>query len=115
MLPYFRRAEIREEGGDEYRGGDGKLQTSYGSVSNPLHAAWLAAAAQAGYPQSADINGFQQEGFGRMDMTVGNGRRCSAANAYLRPAMHRPNLEVRTHALATRIVFKGRRACELEF
>jgi choline dehydrogenase len=115
VLPYFKRAETREEGGDEYRGGDGKLQTSYGSVSNPLHAAWLAAAAQAGYPQSADINGFQQEGFGRMDMTVGGGRRCSAANAYLRPAMNRPNLEVRTHALATRIVFEGGRARALEY
>ncbi|MGO9995628.1 MAG: choline dehydrogenase [Steroidobacteraceae bacterium] len=115
VLPYFRRAETREEGGDEYRGSDGKLQTSYGSVSNPLHAAWLAAAAQAGYPQSVDINGFQQEGFGRMDMTVGSGRRCSAANAYLRPAMKRPNLRVRTHALATRIVFEGRRARALEY
>jgi choline dehydrogenase len=115
VLPYFRRAETREEGGDEYRGSDGKLQTSYGSLRNPLHAAWLAAAAQAGYPQSADINGFQQEGFGRMDMTVGDGRRCSAANAYLRPAMNRPNLKVRTHALATRIVFEGRRARALEY
>jgi choline dehydrogenase len=115
VLPYFRRAETREEGGDEYRGSDGKLQTSYGSLRNPLHAAWLTAAAQAGYPQSADINGFQQEGFGRMDMTVGDGRRCSAANAYLRPAMNRPNLKVRTHALATRIVFEGRRARALEY
>lgn len=115
VLPYFKRAETREEGGDEYRGANGKLQTSYGRVSNPLHAAWLAAAGQAGYPQSADINGFQQEGFGRMDMTVGKGRRCSAANAYLRPAMHRPNLKVLTHALATRIVFDGRRAVALEY
>ena len=55
----------------------------------------------------SDVNGFQQEGFGRMDMTVGGGRRCSAANAYLRPAMRRPNLEVRTHALATRIAVRG--------
>jgi choline dehydrogenase len=115
VLPYFKRAENREEGGDEYRGGMGKLQTRYGRVSNPLHAAWLAAAGEAGYPQSADVNGFQQEGFGRMDMTVGHGRRCSAANAYLRPAMNRPNLKVLTHALATRIVFEGRRARALEY
>ncbi|MGA2187852.1 MAG: choline dehydrogenase, partial [Steroidobacteraceae bacterium] len=115
VLPYFKRAERREEGGDEYRGGDGKLQTSYGSLRNPLHAAWLAAAAEAGYPRSADVNGFQQEGFGRMDMTVGGGRRCSAANAYLRPAMARPNLKVRTHALATRVVFEGRRARAIEY
>ena len=115
VLPYFKRAENREEGGDHYRGSGGKLQTRYGSASNPLHAAWLAAASEAGYPRTSDINGFQQEGFGRMDMTVGNGRRCSAANAYLRPALNRSNLKVLTHALATRIVFDGRRACALEY
>ena len=70
---------------------------------------------EAGYPHTDDVNGFQQEGFGRMDMTVGEGRRCSAANAYLRPAMRRPNLEVRTHALATRIAFEGRRASAVEY
>jgi choline dehydrogenase len=115
VLPYFKRAEEREEGGNEYRGGAGKLKTRYGRVTNPLHAAWLAAAGEAGYPPSADVNGFQQEGFGRMDMTVGGGRRCSAANAYLRPAMRRPNLKVLTHALATRILFEGRRAHGLEY
>jgi choline dehydrogenase len=115
VLPYFKRAEKRAAGGNEYRGGSGKLQTSYGRLSNPLHAAWLAAASEAGYPQSADINGFQQEGFGRMDMTVGGGRRCSAANAYLRPAARRSNLTVRAHALATRILFDGRRARGLEY
>jgi choline dehydrogenase len=115
VLPYFKRAESREEGGNEYRGGSGKLKTQYGTVSNPLHAAWLAAGRQAGYPETPDVNGFQQEGFGRMDMTVGNGRRCSAANAYLRPAMRRPNLKVLTHAMATRILFDGRRAAGLEY
>ena len=88
----------------------GKLATRYGLLTNPLHAAWLEAGRQAGYPLTEDMNGYQQEGFGRMDMTVGEGRRCSAANAYLRPAMHRPNLKVLTHALATRILFEGRRA-----
>ncbi|GAC1669818.1 MAG: choline dehydrogenase [Steroidobacteraceae bacterium] len=115
VLPYFRRAETRQEGGDEYRGDRGKLHTRYGSLSNPLHAAWLAAGREAGYPHTADVNGFQQEGFGRMDMTVSAGRRCSAANAYLRPAMRRPNLDVRTHALATRILFEGRRAAALQY
>ncbi|MGH8135197.1 MAG: choline dehydrogenase [Steroidobacteraceae bacterium] len=110
VLPYFRRAEKRAEGGDSYRGGDGKLQTCYGTLSNPLHAAWLEAAEQVGYPRTPDINGYQQEGFGRMDMTVGSGRRSSTANAYLRPAMRRRNLTVRTHALATAILFDGRRA-----
>ena len=115
VLPYFRRAEKRAEGGDDYRGGAGKLQTRYGTLSNPLHAAWLKAAEQAGYPRTADINGYQQEGFGRMDMTVGDGRRCSAADAYLRPAMQRRNLTVRTRALATSILFDGRRATGLRF
>jgi choline dehydrogenase len=115
VLPYFRRAEKRQEGGNEYRGNSGRLETRYGTLSNPLHATWLAAAGEAGYPSTADVNGFQQEGFGRMDMTVADGRRCSASNAYLRPAMRRPNLKVLTHALATRILFEGRRVTGLEY
>ncbi|MCW2763739.1 MAG: choline dehydrogenase [Marmoricola sp.] len=110
VLPYFRRAEARREGGDEYRGDSGALATSYGRLKNPLYHAFIKAAQQAGYPATADINGVQQEGFGRMDMTVKNGVRWSAANAYLKPAMHRPNLSVVTHALASRIIFDGRRA-----
>jgi len=105
VLPYFRRAETRASGGDEYRGDTGPLQTCYGTLSNPLHAAWLEAGRQAGYPQTPDINGREQEGFGRLDMTVGGGRRSSAANAYLRPAMRRPNVAVRPRARATRSVF----------
>ncbi|RPI51850.1 MAG: choline dehydrogenase [Acidobacteria bacterium] len=116
VLPYFRRAETRAEGGDEYRGDSGPLQTRYGALANPLHAAWLEAGRQAGHPATADINGEQQEGFGRLDMTVGpDGRRCSAANAYLRPAMRRPNLTVRTRALATRVLFDGIRASGVEY
>jgi choline dehydrogenase len=115
VLPYFKRAETREEGGDEYRGSDGKLKTRYGRADNPLHAAWLTAAEQAGYPRTQDVNGFQQEGFGRMDMTVGEGRRCSAARAYLHPAMRRPNLKVLTHTLATRVLFEGRRVRGLAY
>jgi choline dehydrogenase len=116
VLPYFRRAETRAAGGDEYRGDSGPLHTRYGTLSNPLHAAWLEAGRQAGYPATADINGRQQEGFGKLDMTVGpDGRRCSAANAYLRPAMRRPNLAVRTHSLATRVLFEGKRATGVEY
>jgi choline dehydrogenase len=116
VLPYFHRAETRAAGGDEYRGDSGPLQTRYGTLSNPLHAAWLEAGRQAGYAATDDINGRQQEGFGKLDMTVGpDGRRCSAANAYLRPAMGRPRLEVRTQALATRVLFEGRRATGVEY
>jgi choline dehydrogenase len=115
VLPYFRRAERRAEGGDAYRGADGPLGTSYGTVRNPLHAAWLEAARQAGYPLTADVNGYQQEGFGRMDMTVAAGVRASAANAYLRPALKRDTLAVETGALASRIVFEGRRAVGVSY
>jgi choline dehydrogenase len=110
VLPYFRRAETRAEGGDEYRGGSGPLHTRYGKMRNPLYRAFIEAAREAGYPETEDVSGYQQEGFGRFDMTVHHGRRWSAASAYLRPAMRRPNLAVRTHALATRILFEGRRA-----
>ena len=115
VLPYFRRAERRMAGGDEYRGAEGKLRTTYGTLSNPLHHAWLAAAREAGYPATEDLNGFQQEGFGRLDMTVADGRRCSTAVAYLRPAMARANLAVRTDALATRVLFEGRRARSVRY
>jgi choline dehydrogenase len=115
VLPYFRRAETREEGGDEYRGDSGPLHTRYGTLTNPLHHAWLEAAKQAGYPATADYNGFQQEGFGRMDMTVRGGRRWSAANAYLKPATRRPNLAVVTRALVTGILFDGRRATGIRY
>ncbi|NNM56204.1 choline dehydrogenase [Acidocella sp.] len=110
VLPYFKRAETRAEGGDAYRGGDGPLHTQYGPLKNPLHKAWLDASAQAGYPMTGDVNGFQQEGMGRMDMTVYKGTRWSAANAYLRPVRHRKNLEIRAQALATRVLFTGGRA-----
>ncbi|HXY95389.1 MAG TPA: choline dehydrogenase [Steroidobacteraceae bacterium] len=115
VLPYFKRAESRAGGGNDYRGADGPLATRRGLLDNPLHAAWLEAGRQAGYPFTDDLNGFQQEGFGYLEMTVGAGKRCSAANAYLRPAMARTNLTVRTHALATRILFDGRRAVGVRY
>jgi choline dehydrogenase len=115
VLPYFKRAEGRAEGGNEYRGGDGPLSTSYGPLDNPLHQAWLDAAQQAGYSLTEDYNGYAQEGFGRMDMTVRNGTRCSAAKAYLYEARKRPNLHVIEHALATRILFEGTRAVGMEY
>jgi choline dehydrogenase len=115
VLPYFRRAETRDEGGDAFRGDSGPLHTRYGSLTNPLHAAWIKAAAEAGYPLTQDVNGAQQEGFGRMDMTVRRGVRCSTANAYLRPAMARSNVTVVTHALASRILFEGNRAVGVTF
>ena len=110
VLPYFRRAERRADGGDAYRGADGPLDTTYGAMKNPLYQAWIDAAAQAGYPVTEDINGAQQEGFGRMDMTVRDGARCSAAKAFLRPAMTRPKVTVITHARANRVIIEGHKA-----
>ena len=115
VLPYFRRAEGWREGADPYRGVDGPLATMRGPKRNPLYDAFIEAGRQAGYPVSPDLNGEQQEGFGRFDMTVRNGVRWSAANAYLRPAMKRPNLRVVTHALATRVAFDGRRAVGVHY
>ncbi|MFG1347377.1 choline dehydrogenase [Xanthobacter autotrophicus DSM 431] len=110
VLPYFQRAEDRQEGGDAYRGAGGPLATKYGRIDNPLYTAFVQAAQQAGYPATADINGAQQEGFGRMDMTVRNGVRWSTANAYLKPALKRANLSLVTHALVSRVLFEGRQA-----
>jgi choline dehydrogenase len=105
-LPYFRKAETRAKGGDDYRGHDGPLKVSTGACKNPLYTAFIEAGKQAGYPYTDDMNGYQQEGLGPMDMTVHKGRRWSTAMAHLRPAMKRPNLEVRTRALVARVVFE---------
>ena len=110
VLPYFKRAETRDEGDDAWRGGEGPLHTKYGPLRNPLYQAFIEAGRQAGYPVTEDVNGYQQEGFGRMDMTVHRGRRWSAANAYLRPARGRANLTVESRILVSRVVFEGSRA-----
>ena len=115
VLPYFRKAESFSGGGDEWRGDSGPLNTSRGRMANPLYAAFIEAGVQAGYALTADMNGYRQEGFGPMDMTVHRGRRWSAANAYLRPAAGRPGLTVETGALATRILLDGRRATGVEY
>ena len=115
VLPYFRRAETRNEGGDRYRGDSGPLGTRYGTVENPLHAAWLQAATEAGYARTDDVNGYRQEGFGRMDMTVDKGVRASAANAYLKPIRSRGNLQVITKARVLKVLFEGRKAVGVRY
>lgn len=106
-LPYFRKAETRAKGGDDYRGDSGPLHVSTGACVNPLYEAFIQAGEQAGYARTDDMNGYRQEGFGPMDMTVHKGRRWSTAMAYLRPALRRPNLFLRTSALTTRVLFEG--------
>jgi choline dehydrogenase len=115
VLPYFKRAETRVIGGDAYRGSSGPLYVSTGSQPNPLFKAFIEAGQQAGFPFTSDLNGAQQEGFGKMDMTIYRGRRWSTAMAYLRPAMKRSNLKVETGALVGRILFEGTRAIGLEY
>jgi choline dehydrogenase len=113
-LPYFKRAECLDIGGDDYRGDSGPLHVTAGQMANPLQRAWVEAGRQAGYPVTADMNGAQQEGVGRMDMTVHKGERWSAAKAYLSPALKRPNLTLLSRALARRVLFAGRRAVAVE-
>ena len=115
VLPYFRRAESFRGPVDAYRGDAGPLTTAHGRKTNPLYDAFIEAGRQAGYAVSPDLNGERQEGFGPLGMTVKDGVRWSTANAYLKPAMKRPNLEVITHALATRIAFDGRRAVGVRY
>ena len=116
-LPYFRRAETWRDGGaDDYRGGDGPLATSNGNrMENPLYRAFVEAGKQAGYLETEDYNGFNQEGFGPMHMTVKDGVRWSTANAYLKPALKRPNLRVETGILAHRVLLEDGRAVGIEF
>jgi 4-pyridoxate dehydrogenase len=115
VLPYFRRQECWEGGADPYRGGDGPLTTRVSRYADPLAEAYRAAGEAAGHPLTNDYNGAQQEGFGRSQQTIRDGRRCSAAVAYLRPALARPNLTVEVQALVTRILFEGIRAVGVEY
>ncbi|MCG3099851.1 choline dehydrogenase [Enterobacter sp. DRP3] len=115
-LPYFRKAENFKFGGDDYRGSEGPLSTNNGNnMQNPLYGAWVDAGVQAGYIKTEDTNGYMQEGFGAMHMTVKNGVRWSTANAYLRPAMKRPNLSVITHAMSRKLILEGKRVVGVEY
>ncbi|XP_073900061.1 choline dehydrogenase, mitochondrial [Castor canadensis] len=114
-LPYFRKAQSHELGAGRYRGGEGPLRVSRGKTQHPLHQAFLQAAQQAGYPFTEDMNGFQQEGFGWMDMTIYEGKRWSTACAYLHPALSRPNLRAEAQTLVSRVLFEGTRAVGVEY
>lgn len=114
-LPYFKRMETCLAGPDQYRGGDGPLVLERGPATNPLFGAFFDAAQQAGHDLTDDVNGRKQEGFARFDRNVHRGRRLSAARAYLHPVMDRPNLEVVTRALVTKVNFEGKRATGVEY
>ncbi|MFM7334713.1 MAG: choline dehydrogenase [Tabrizicola sp.] len=114
VLPYFKRMEQSHGGsGPEFRGTDGPLHVSRGSRENPLFDAFIKAGEQAGYPVTQDYNGQQQEGFGPFEATIHKGRRWSAANAYLKPAMAGGNVHV-VRGFARRVVMEGKRAVGVE-
>ena len=115
VQPYFKRMEHSHGGEEGWRGTAGPMHVKRGPRHNPLYQAFIEAGRQAGYPATADYNGHQQEGFGPMEMTVHRGVRWSAANAYLRPALRRPNVKVVTYAFARRIMLEGKRAVGVEY
>lgn len=115
VLPYFRRSETWAGGDNPFRGGEGPLGTEFAKTEDPLFEAWLEAARATGLPVTDDYNGRQQEGFGRSQYTIRDGRRSSTGRAYLRPARNRANLTVATHALTRRLVLRGSRAVGVEY
>lgn len=115
VLPYFRKAEDQERGPNEFHGVGGPLRVSDCRFKNAIADAVFSAAEQAGIPRTDDFNGARQEGSGYYQTTVGNGRRWSAATAYLKPARGRPNLTVTPEAHATRIVIENGRAVGVEY
>jgi choline dehydrogenase len=114
VLPYFQRLESVREGGP-LRGTDGPIKVTRGPEKNPLYHAFVQAGLQAGYAASPNMNQRQHEGFGPMEMNVGQGKRCSAAVGYLRPAMARGNVRVITGALVEKVLTQGKRATGVRF
>ncbi len=115
VLPYFERLENATAGDEGWRGRSGPLHVSRGTLWSPLYEAFVKAGEEAGYARTEDYNGYRQEGFGEMEMTVHDGRRWSASNAYLWPIKGRPNLEIITGAHVNRILMEGKRAAGVEY
>ena len=113
VLPYFKRMENSHGGQEGWRGTNGPLHVQRGRRDNPLFKAFVDAGHQAGFEVTDDYNGEKQEGFGPMEQTIHNGRRWSAANAYLKPALKRPNVKL-VKGLARKIVMEGKRAVGVE-
>jgi choline dehydrogenase-like flavoprotein len=115
VLPYFKRAESWERGGDAYRGDSGPLRTQKGRSQDPIFDALLDAAPGLGYGVNDDYNAASQDGFTRVQYTAGDGRRYSAARAYLHPAIKRGNVALETNALVTGLLFEGKRVVGVEY
>jgi choline dehydrogenase len=114
-LPYFKKAENRLHGADEYHGSNGPLNLDTAKCDNPLFEAFFKATEQAGHPLTKDVNGYQQEGFGKFDQNIYRGRRHNAARAYVHPVKNRANLTVQCKATVNRILFEGKKAVGVEY
>ena len=113
VLPYFKRQENSSGGQPGWRGTDGPLHVQRGPAKNPLVRAFVEAGREAGFETTEDYNGEKQEGFGLMEQTIHEGKRWSAASAYLKPALKRPNVDL-LRCFARRVVFEGKRAIGVE-
>jgi 4-pyridoxate dehydrogenase len=114
VLPYFRKGETWEGGENQWRGGHGPVGTQFARTKDPVFSAWIEAGKVAGFPSTPDYNS-EQEGFGRGQYTIRDGRRASSARAYLKEARGRPSLTVRTHAQVLKVTLTGRRASGIEY
>ena len=115
ILPYFKRSESLETGGDAYHGHNGPLYISWGKSTNPLYSVFVDAAVQAGHKKTNDFNGFDQEGFGAYQLNIKDGTRWSASFAYLKPALIRANLAVRSHAYTTKLLIEDKVCTGVEY
>lgn len=115
VLPYFKKAEDQERGASDFHGVGGPLSVTDCRDNHPLHDALIQAALEAGFPANPDFNGPSQEGVGRYQVTVRGRQRCSAARAYLRPALKRGNLRVDTNSLAAKLRFDDQRAVGIDY
>lgn len=115
VLPYFKRSESLEGGGDAWHGGEGPLKVSKASTPNPIYSATVEAGRQAGFKVTSDFNGFQQEGWGPYQLTIHDGQRWSAARGYLHPALSRSNLTCLTGARTSKIIVVNGRATGVEY
>jgi choline dehydrogenase len=115
VLPYFKKSEAQENGPSAFHGADGPLHVTNLRSPNPLSEAFIQAAEQSGFQRNSDFNGAQQEGFGQYQVTQRDGKRCSAAAAFLHPVMRRPNLTVKTNVQVFDIIFEKRRAIAVSF
>ena len=115
VLPYFKKSEAFSGPASSYHGTQGELGVSELRNDHPFCRRWLAAAQECGLPPNTDFNGGSDYGVGAYQLTLAGGWRASASTAFLRPALHRPNLTVRTHVHVTRVLFDGARAAGVEW